>query len=62
MTGILDGAGLEVVYCAADPDVAAPGVFAKARKPPGWRWRGRPAAWDTAQVTPVGATEGTDET
>ena len=45
MRRILGASGLEVLRCEPDPDPASPGVFALARKPPGWR---RPRGWKSA--------------
>lgn len=49
---ILAAAGLEVERLEADPQAGHPGVFAKARKPRGWKWpEGARQAWDEAEVT-----------
>jgi hypothetical protein len=51
MRQILTAAGMDVLRC--EPDLENPGVFAKARKPAGWRWHGIPEGWATAGVTPI---------
>jgi hypothetical protein len=53
MGRILSAAGLDVERCEPDPDPASPGVFAKARKVPPWRWPDVSEAWDAAGVTAV---------
>lgn len=53
MAQILDGAGLTVERCEADPDPASPGVFAKACKPAGWAWPDDAGeAWSAVRVDP----------
>jgi SAM-dependent methyltransferase len=52
MRQILETCGLDVLRCEPDPDPASPGVFALARRPPGWK---RPDAWTAAlAAVPVG--------
>jgi hypothetical protein len=56
MGTILLAAGLDVLACKPDPDPAAPGVFAKARKPAGWSWpEDAEALWAKADVTAMTA-------
>lgn len=48
---IIAAAGLDIEQLEADQP-SDPGVFVKARKPPGWAWPpGTAAAWDAAEVT-----------
>lgn len=52
MESILGACGLEILRCEPDPDPASPGVFALARRPPGWK---RPNGWKAAlAAVPVG--------
>ena len=52
MDRIVKGLGFDVLR--VEPDLEAPGVFAKARKPGGWVMPGGVAgAWDQAGVTPM---------
>lgn len=51
MGAIVKAAGLDAERLEADPDPASPGVFVKARKPPGWSWPDVQDSWDSAGVT-----------
>lgn len=53
MGAIVKAAGLDIERLEADPQPGHPGVFAKARKPDGWRWPdGVEEAWAQVRVDP----------
>ena len=53
MGEILCAAGLDVERLEADPQAGHPGVFARARKPHGWKWpQGIDEAWAAVKTDP----------